>query len=83
MLSLQIPSTEGRVVGICWEKLKPKGPKVHERLHWRAQRDRKEKNAFSAVLSTEGRVVGLCWEKLKPKGPKGPTEARDVGLWWA
>ncbi|KAJ1473880.1 hypothetical protein T484DRAFT_3306295 [Baffinella frigidus] len=26
MLSLQIPSTERRVVGICWEKLKPKGP---------------------------------------------------------
>ena len=27
MLSLQIPSTERRVVGLCWEHLKPKGPK--------------------------------------------------------
>jgi hypothetical protein len=26
MLSLQILSTEGRVVEPCWEKLKPKGP---------------------------------------------------------
>jgi hypothetical protein len=27
MLSLQILSTEGRVVGPCWATLKPKGPK--------------------------------------------------------
>ena len=27
MLFLQILSTEGRVVGLCWEHLKPKGPK--------------------------------------------------------
>mmetsp|Transcript_20602 Transcript_20602/g.47736 ORF Transcript_20602/g.47736 Transcript_20602/m.47736 type:complete len:291 (+) Transcript_20602:143-1015(+) len=27
MLSLQIPPTERRVVGLCWEKSKPKGPK--------------------------------------------------------
>ena len=68
MLSLQIPSTERRVVGICWEHLKPNGPKGSE-----------SKNAFSAVLSTEGRGVGLCWEKLKPKGPKGSE--RCSRLW--
>ena len=28
MLSLQSFLREGRVVGPCWEKLKPKGPKV-------------------------------------------------------
>jgi hypothetical protein len=28
MLSLQIPSTERRVVGLCWEKLKPQGPNL-------------------------------------------------------
>ena len=29
MLSLQSCLREGRVVGPCWEKLKPKGPKGH------------------------------------------------------
>ena len=32
MLSLKCFLREGRVVGPCWEKLKPKGPKVKERV---------------------------------------------------
>ena len=31
---LQIPSTERRVVGICWEHLKPKGPKGRKGVSW-------------------------------------------------
>ena len=36
-------STEGRVVGLCWAKLKPKGSPLHDPLHWRAKRDPKAK----------------------------------------
>jgi hypothetical protein len=72
MLSLQSFLREGRVVGPCWEKLKPKGPKGSESI-----------NAFSAVLSTEGHVVGLCWAQLKPQGPKGVYELNGAIPLWA
>ena len=51
-------STEGRVGGPCWEKLKPKGPKGSR--------------AFLRILSTEGRGVCLWWATSKPQGPKAP-----------
>ena len=84
MLCLLSFLREGRVVGPCWEKLKPKGPKG---------------TLFSKapIAPIEGRGRGIhlakcfirspfygracrwaCWEKLKPKGPKGlcPRMAR-------
>jgi hypothetical protein len=51
-VSLQIPSTERRVVGLCWEKLKPKGPKGEDELN----------SQLSLSLGVEGlgfRVKGL------------------------
>ncbi len=47
--------TERRVVGVCWEKLKPTGP------HGLGSETRSEsKNGVSAVTSTERPVVGMC-----------------------
>ena len=84
MLSLQSFPREGRVVGPCWEKLKPQGPKgtqtpqqshplspLHEPLLWRAKRDPKAYMLSLQSFPREGRVVGLCWAQLKSQGPKG------------
>ena len=57
MLFSAVLSTEGRVVGLCWAKLKPKGPKgltkstqqshplspLHEPLHGELNAIRKQK----------------------------------------
>ena len=63
MLSLRSFLREGRVVGPCWEKLKPKGPKG---LYCNP----KGRRALLRFPSTVGRSVCLCWEHSKSKGPK-------------
>ena len=83
-------STEGRVVGLWWAKLKPQGPKG---LHWRARYDPKtkmlgERNAirkqkcflWNPFYGTVCRWH-TCWEKLKPKGPKGSFGALILQSW--
>ena len=50
---------EGRVVGPCWDKLKPKGPKGKE--------------AWPFYRTSSG--VRLWWELEEPKGPKGTQAA--------
>ena len=40
-------STEGRVVGICWEKLKPKGPKGARNAPTASEREGRQDHAKS------------------------------------
>ena len=62
-------STEGRVVGPCWEKLNPKGPKglvdslggispLHEPLHGRAKRDPAAEMLYLQFLLRKSVSVG-------------------------
>jgi len=52
--------TEGRVVGLCWAKLKPKGPKA----------DVIQKEAWPFYRTISG--VRLYWVLEEPEGTKAP-----------
>ena len=62
---MQVPSTDGRSVCLCWEHSKPKGPKgaVYQRLHWGAgslrsfAAIRKEAGPFRRSFIRKGEVL--------------------------
>ena len=52
-------STEGRVVGPCWEKLKPKGPAgLGDQVGWRAERDPKARMLYLQSFLQKGVSLG-------------------------
>jgi len=59
MLFLQIFSTERRVVGLCWEKSKPKGPKESGPASSRGQHRPRRDVADDAHHTLEGMREGV------------------------